>query len=67
MKATLEIPDEMIERMKALTHSRTDQEAVLAAITEFDGQHSLEYAVSRLGTFEDFMTGEDLKTQREQE
>ena len=48
-------------------HSRTDQEAVLAAITEFDGQHSLEYAVSRLGTFEDLMTGEDLKTQREQE
>ncbi len=57
----------MIERMKALTHARTDEEAVLAAITEFDGQHSLEYAVSRLGTFDDFMTGEDLKAQREQD
>ena len=67
MKATLEIPDEMMERMKALTHARTDEEAVLAAIAEFDGQHSLAYAVSRLGTFEDFMTGEDLKTQRDQD
>ena len=67
MKATVEIPDEMIERMKTLTHSHTDEEAVLAAISEFDGQHSLEYAVSRLGTFEDFMTVEDLKTQREQD
>jgi hypothetical protein len=66
MTTTLDIPNEVLERAMKLTHARTQEEAVLAAVKGFVEQNSLEYAVSRLGTFEKFMTQEELKARREQ-
>jgi len=66
MTTTVDVPKEMLERVMKTTRARTEEEAVLAALAAFNERSSLEFAVSRLGTFEDFMTPGELKAQREQ-
>lgn len=59
----------MEELEEAIRHtgSRTKKEAVVIALTEFNRRRRLQKLADRLGTFEGFMTQEELRRMREQD
>lgn len=48
-----------------LTGSKTKREAVIIAIKDFNRRRRLEQLTEMLGTFDDFMSQDDLKEMRE--
>lgn len=67
MKTTIDIPDNELADAIRFTGSKTKREAVVIAIKDFNRRRRLEKLAKALGTFENFMTQDDLKTMREDE
>ena len=65
MKTTVEIPDEELRQVIKYTNAKTKREAVVQAIKDFNRRQRLAQLTKVLGTFEDFMTQDDLKEMRE--
>lgn len=66
MKTTIEIPDKELKQVMKFTGARTKREAVVAAVADFNRRKRLEKLAGMLGTFEDFMTLDELKKMREE-
>lgn len=67
MKTTLDIPTRTLEEVIARTGAHTKREAVVIALTEWVRQKRLTELAAELGTFDDLMTGEELRRMREME
>lgn len=65
MKTTIDIPKEdLIDTLK-YTGAKTKKDAVVFAIKDFNRRQRLAKLTKILGTFNDFMSAEDLKKMRE--
>lgn len=67
MKTTIDIPKSQLDEVIESTGAKTKREAVLIAIEEFNRRRRLEKLVSAFGTFENFMTQEDLQRMRSED
>ena len=67
MKTTIEIPDEELRQVMKYTKAKTKREAVVHAIKDFNRRKRLAQLAKVLGTFEDFMTQDELKEMRADE
>ena len=67
MKTTIEIPDEELKQVMKYTKAKTKREAVVYAIKDFNRRKRLAQLSKVLGTFDDFMTQDELKEMREDE
>lgn len=65
MKTTIDIPDDDLKEAIKYTGAKTKREAIVYAIKDFNKRRRLRELSKMLGTFEDFMTQEDLKEMRE--
>lgn len=65
MKTTIDIPNDELEQLLKHTGAKTKREAVVRAVQLFNRQQRLVQMAEILGTFEDFMTQEDLRQMRE--
>lgn len=66
MKTTIDIPDQELREVMRHTGARTKREAVVTAIAEFNRRQRARELVARFGTFDDFMTQEELRRMREE-
>ena len=66
MKTTIDIPKEELEELIRRTKARTKREAVLRAVKEFNRRQRLIRVSKILGTFEDFITQDELQKMRNQ-
>ena len=66
MKTTIDIPDEALEAVMRNTGAATKREAVVTAIAEFNRRKEMQELIAQFGTFENFMTQEDLRRMREE-
>jgi Arc/MetJ family transcription regulator len=66
MKTTVDIPEK--ELKEAMRHAgvKTKREAVVAAIREYNRRRRLQGVIARFGTFDEFMTQEELRRMREE-
>lgn len=65
MKTTIDIPEKELEEAIRHAGAKTKREAVVYALKDFNRRHRLADLVKMLGTFENFMTQEDLRDMRE--
>lgn len=65
MKTTINIPKNELEDAIKYTGAKTKRDAVVKALKDFNRRQRLNKLSKILGTFEDFMTQEDLKKMRE--
>lgn len=65
MKTTVDIPDKLLEDAVRYSGARTKREAILAALEEYNRRQRVEEFLKLAGTFEGFMTQEDLRKMRE--
>ena len=65
MKTTIDIPEEELQEVIRLTGASTKKQAVLEAIRDYARRQRLSEATKILGTFEEFMTAEELESQRQ--
>ena len=65
MKTTVDIPIGELEEAMRHTGAATKREAVVTALVDFNRRHRLARLVEHLGTFEHFLTGEELQRRRE--
>lgn len=65
MKTTLDIPEEKFTTVQSLYGLRTKREAVILALDELARRYKIERLVDQLGTFDDFMTQDDLRQMRD--
>lgn len=66
MKTTIDIPDEALAAVMRHTGAATKREAVVTAIAEFNRRKEMQELIAQFGTFENFMTQEDLRRMREE-
>ncbi len=64
MKTTIDIPEKELQEVIQLTGASTKKQAVLEAIRDYARRHRLSEAAKILGTFDEFMTSEELESQR---
>ena len=64
MKTTVDIPDDVLEEAIQLTQAKTKRDAIVGAMQEYIRREKMSALVKHLGTFEDFMTPEDLADMR---
>jgi hypothetical protein len=64
MKTTVDIPSDELEEALRHTRAKTKREAIVTAIVDFNRRRRLARLVERLGTFEHFMTNEELERLR---
>ncbi len=64
MKMTIDLPEQELQDAMELIGTRSKREAVVTALTEFNRR--LERLVEKLGTFDGFMTQEELRRMREE-
>ena len=64
MKTTIDIPDKDLKGLLKNTNAHTKREAVLTAIRDYNCRMRRKALAEKLGTFENFMTPEELKTLR---
>lgn len=64
MKTTLDLPDAQVTEAMKHTGAKSRNEAVLKALADFNRRQRLKKLAAKLGTFENFMTIEELKTLR---
>jgi hypothetical protein len=57
---TMNIPEDILERVVRAAHAATPQEAVLKALEEFARRHDQSQLIPLLGTSDGFMTAEEL-------
>ena len=67
MKTTIDIPDEELQQAMRYTGAKTKRDAVVSALKDFNRRRRLEKLAGMLGTFDEFMTQDDLKEIREDE
>jgi Arc/MetJ family transcription regulator len=67
MTTTIDIPDEVLERAMRAAGTQSPQEAVVRALEEYTRRRSQKELIQHLGTFEDFMTPEELHEMRRME
>jgi len=67
MKTTIDIPDEAMKQLLEHTGARTKREAVVQAIESFNKRCRMARLTEILGTFDQFMTQEDLRRMRQDE
>ena len=67
MSTTIEVPEDVLERAMRTTSLRSPRELVVKALEEYAQRHSQKHLIQFLGTFEDFMTPEELEEMRRSE
>jgi len=65
MTTTVDIPKETLDRVMRVSGASSPQEAVLKAVEEYARRHGQKELIKYLGTFDDFMTPEELQAMRE--
>ncbi|OGL48782.1 MAG: hypothetical protein A2161_13325 [Candidatus Schekmanbacteria bacterium RBG_13_48_7] len=65
MKTTIDIPEKQLMEAIKNTKAKTKREAILHAVRDFNRRQRLKKLSKALGTFESFMTQDDLKKMRE--
>ncbi len=65
MKTTIDIPEEDLRDVLKYTGAKTKKDAVVFALKDFNKRQRLINLAKILGTFNDFMTSEDLEKIRE--
>jgi len=66
MKTTVDIPEKELREAMQHTGGKTKREAVVIALSEFNRRRRLERLAEKLGTFDEFMTQEELRRMREE-
>jgi len=64
MKTTVDIPEEALEEAMRLTGAKTKREAVVIAIEEYNRRRRLARLAGELGSFQGFLTREELERLR---
>ncbi len=67
MKTTIDIPESELKQAMKYTGAKTKKDAVVFALKDFNRKQRLVHLAQMLGTFEDFMTQDELKIMREDE
>jgi hypothetical protein len=67
MKTTIDIPEKELREAMHYTGARSKREAVVTALADFNRRRRLERLVEQFGTFDAFLTQEELQRQREAE
>jgi hypothetical protein len=65
MKTTIDIPDKELEEALKYTKAKTKKEAIVFVVQDFNKRRRLMELSKILGTFENFMSQDDLKKIRE--
>ena len=65
MKTTVDIPDDMLVELIEHTEARTKREAILTAIEEYNRKKKIAALADVVGTFEQFMTADELSRSRD--
>jgi hypothetical protein len=64
MKTTIDIPEGDLEEAMRHSGATTRREAVVMAIQEFNRRRRLSHLAGELGTFDDFLTREEMDALR---
>ncbi len=64
MKTTLDIPSDVMEDAIKYTGAKSKRDAIVTAVSDFNRRHKLESLANRLGTFDDFISSEELSELR---
>ncbi len=67
MKTTVDIPINELQEALRHTGAKTKREAIVTAIVDFNRRHRLARLLARLGTFEHFMSNEELERLRSED
>lgn len=67
MKTTVDIPDETLKEVLRNTGAKTKREAILTAIDDFNRRRRLAKLTTRFGSFEGFISNDELKRLREED
>ncbi len=65
MKTSITVADSLVDQLLYLSKARSRNEAVHEAIVTYIAHKQREKAVAALGTFEEFMTQEELAASRD--
>lgn len=65
MKTTIDIPEEELKEAIKHTGAKSKKDAVVYAVKDFNRRRRLAELSRVLGTFNEFMTQDDLKVMRE--
>ena len=65
MKTTIDIPEKELRDAMKYTGARSKREAVVTALTDFNRRQRLQRVAQQFGTFDEFLTQEDLRRMRE--
>ena len=65
MKTTVDIPDDMLIELIEHTAARTKREAILTAIEEYNRKKKIAALADVVGTFDQFMTTDELSQSRD--
>jgi Arc/MetJ family transcription regulator len=65
MKTTIDIPDSVLKEVLANTGAKTKRQAILTAVSEYNKRRRLARLAERLGSFEGFISNEELEKLRE--
>jgi Arc/MetJ family transcription regulator len=66
MKTTIDIPDKELRDAMKFTGARSKREAVVTALADFNRRQRLQRLAQQFGTFDDFLTHEELQRMREE-
>jgi hypothetical protein len=66
MKTTVDIPDKSLRDLMNFTRAGTKRAAIVQAVDEFNQRQRMSRLTKYVGTFNDFMTQEDLVKDREE-
>ena len=64
MKTTIELSDRVMEQAMLYTAAKTKKDAVRIAVEDFNRRQRLKRLAEKLGTFDGFLSPEDLEAQR---
>ena len=67
MKTTIDIPDRMLKEAMRYSGASTKRDAVLQALEEYNRRQRIARLAEHLGTFEHFITSEQLEEMRRDE
>jgi Arc/MetJ family transcription regulator len=66
MKTTIDIPEKILKETVRFSGASTKREAVVGALKEYNQRRRISQLSKYIGTFENFMTADELKRLREQ-
>ena len=64
MKTSVDIPENMLNELLENTRAESKRKAILIAIDEYNRRKRMSELVETLGTFKEFMTGNELDKMR---